>query len=571
MTEGSSYELAKSVVDELAQGGVTEACIAPGSRSAPLAMALHDDDRIRLHVRIDERSASFLALGIGKASGNPALVVSTSGTAAANFHPAVLEAHHGRVPLIVLTADRPPELRGTGANQTIDQTKLFGDAVRFWSEVGPETDIKGVRFARFIAAQACEIVRVAPRGPAHLNVAFREPLVPDESIRSDGDGGRLETRPTHRTIGHSNHLSDPAMEGIAGQINSTTRGLIVAGDADFDLAPVLALAQVTGWPVLAEPQSGLRSSPSAISTYDALLRCPVWAAGHRPDFVLRVGKMGLSKNLLAWLDSDIEQMLIDEHPEELDPTRSIRTFVRANPGALAEQLSKSVAERGSTTWTDEWITAEKQARSVIDELLDSHEEPTEPRIARDLSDLLPAGSTLVAASSMPVRDVDSFMRAGKPIRVLANRGVSGIDGFVSTSIGIALAGHRRVAALAGDLSMIHDAGGLATLEGPTPDLVFVVVNNDGGGIFSFLPQAKWTESFDRLFGTPHGLDFGRLAELYGCGYARLESATQLKPALADARSYGGIFLIEARTDRTENHALHLDIWSAVRRTLGEQA
>jgi 2-succinyl-5-enolpyruvyl-6-hydroxy-3-cyclohexene-1-carboxylate synthase len=566
MTSTPAEVLAAVLIDEFARCGVKEACLAPGSRSAPLAHALHEDSRIRLHVRIDERSASFVALGLAKASGTPAVVVSTSGTAAANFYPAVVEAHQSRVPLIVMTADRPPELRGTGANQTIDQTKMFGDAVRWWAEVHSDTYPSAGRHWRSVASHAWQRARGRPRGPVHLNVSLRDPLVGDDEHVPADTSGRPNARPWQTLTDEPVAASDETVERLAARISATERGLIVAGDADIDPDPITSLARTVGWPVLAEPVSGLRSSEMAVSTYDALLRASPWAERHRPDLVIRVGNVGTSKSLLECLQNGVDQILIDADAEWLDATRAVGEIIRCDPSILAAQLLKAVVRREDSRWATSWAAAEVRARHVIDVMLDDENRPTEPRIARDLADLMPPGSTLVVASSMPVRELDSFMRARPGVRIIGNRGASGIDGFVSTAIGVSLASSGPVTALAGDLSILHDAGGLATLGGSTPRLTFVVVNNDGGGIFSFLPQSKRHRSFETLFGTPHGIDFGRLAELYGCDYSLLNTAGDLASIIVERHK--GMRIIEARTNRVENVELHRRIWAAVGNEIG---
>lgn len=568
MSSSPAELLAAVIVDELARCGVREACLAPGSRSAPLAHALYEDSRIRLHVRIDERSASFLALGLAKADRRPAIVVGTSGTAAANFYPAVIEAHHARVPLIVVTADRPQELRETGANQTIDQTKMFGDVVRWWVDVHSDLHPSAGVHWRSVASHVWQRALGSPMGPVHMNVSLRDPLVGDSAGLPVDMAGRPGRKPWQTVSTGPAGAPDRVVEQLGERMSATEKGLVVAGAADIDPAPLTELARAVGWPILAEPVSGLRSSEMAVSTYDALLRAPVWMEGHRPDLVLRVGKIAASKALLGWLDASVPQVLLDADAQWLDPTRAIEEIVRAEPSVVAEQLVKTIGPRRDSAWAADWTAADRHARAVIDEILDEHTEPTEPRIARDLADLLPSNGTLLAGSSMPVRDLDSFMRTRPGLRVVGNRGASGIDGFVSTAIGVALATPGRVAALAGDLSMLHDAGGLGTLGGPSPDLDFVVLNNDGGGIFSFLPQAKRARSFETLFGTPHGLDFSRLARLYGCAHALLQSADDLGPML-DERS-GGLRLIEARTNRQDNVELHRRIWAAVREAVDAQ-
>jgi 2-succinyl-5-enolpyruvyl-6-hydroxy-3-cyclohexene-1-carboxylate synthase len=563
-----STALATVLVDEFVRAGLTDACLAPGSRSAPLALALEADACVRLHVEIDERCAAFCALGLAKASGRPVVVVSTSGTAAANFHPAVIEAAESRVPLLVLTADRPPELRATGANQTIDQLKLYGDAVRWFAEVGvPEADEDAVAYWRSLAARAYgEAVGLAGRpGPVHLNVALREPLVPTGDgypHELDGrDGGRAWTS----TARAPRAPDDAVVDELAATIGAAERALLVLGDGIADAGPLLTLARVGDWPVLAEPLSNARSGSQAISTYAQLLAHPPFAATHRPDLVVRAGRVGLAKPLLSFLDRDVPQILFDGDGAWLDPSRALMRVVAGDPALVAGEVARRLPLRSSSPWLAAWREAEATARRVVDEVLDGEERPTEPRTARDLAAAIPTGGTLTVASSMPVRDLDAFARPRWGLRVFANRGASGIDGFISTAFGVALGSGGPAFALAGDLSMLHDASGFLLAE--RPPVVFVVVNNDGGGIFSFLPQAH-VPAFERVFATPHGVDFGRLAAAYGCGHTHVQAAPDLVPAVEAARTAGGVQLVEVRTDRAENVAVHRRITAAVGDALG---
>ncbi|CAN5372505.1 2-succinyl-5-enolpyruvyl-6-hydroxy-3-cyclohexene-1-carboxylic-acid synthase [soil metagenome] len=567
--------LAVTLVDELARAGVRHACLAPGSRSAPLALALASDGRVSVHVLIDERSAAFLALGIGKAGRRPAVLVSTSGTAAAHFHSAVLEAHHSKTPLIVITADRPPELRDTGAGQTIDQIKLYGDAVRWFVEVGVPEDRPGsARYWRSVAARACATATGSPAGPVHLNAAFRDPLVPADGELGDregdapeGLGGREGGAPWTQVRRSPPMAAEDDVAWLAGEIAGSTRGLVVAGDCDVDPGPVLALADKAGWPVLADPLSGLRSGKLAISAYDALLRNHAWANEHRPDVVLRVGKIGTSKTLRALVSGAGREIVIDADGMWLDAERSAATLLIADPASVCGRVCGAIPARSKSRWSEGWRRAEIRARGAVDGLLDLDDDVSEPRTARDLGGLLPDGATLVVASSMPVRDLDWYMRPRRGLRVLGNRGANGIDGFVSTTLGVALASPEPTVGLAGDLSILHDQNGLMLRRAEPVDTVFVVINNDGGGIFSFLPEARWPENFEQLFGTPHGLSLAALAELYGCGHRSVKRASELAPAVAGAMEQGGVHLVEVRTDRAANVTLHRRLNQAVADTL----
>ncbi|MGH8887378.1 MAG: 2-succinyl-5-enolpyruvyl-6-hydroxy-3-cyclohexene-1-carboxylic-acid synthase [Egibacteraceae bacterium] len=551
--------LANVLVEELTGHGLTDACLAPGSRSAPLALAFYGHPGIRLHVRIDERSAAFVALGISKTAWRPAAVLCTSGTAAANFHPAVVEAHEARVPLLVLTADRPPELRGTGANQTIDQLKLYGDAVRWFCEVGAPELRDGARdYWRALAARAwAEATGVlgGPPGPVHLNVPFREPLLPEGVV----------ARVRHACVtnpGHKHRPPAPAdTDWLAALIDRTERGLLVAGDVDVETQPLLQLAEAAGWPVLAEPTSNLRAGPNAVSTCHHLLATAPFTDQHCPDVVLVVGKVGLSRSMLALLGCGAPQVLLDRDGAWLDPARATPRVIVGDPALTATEVTARIEPRTRSPWLDGWLDAEAKARHVLDTLLDATDDPSEPRTARDLAALAPDGALLVAASSMPIRDLNLAMRPRQGLRVIANRGASGIDGFTSTAVGAALAHDGPTFALAGDLSLLHDQNGLLIAASePRPNLVLVVVNNDGGGIFSLLPHVGADEGFERLFGTPHGVDLARVAAVAGCGYQRLERATDLAAALEGPR---GIHLVEVRTDRAANAELHARLQEAV--------
>jgi 2-succinyl-5-enolpyruvyl-6-hydroxy-3-cyclohexene-1-carboxylate synthase len=554
--------MALVLVDELRRLGLTHAFVAPGSRSTPLALSLVGQEGIQTHVVIDERSAAFCALGLAKRTKRPVAVVCTSGTAAANFYPAVIEADRSRTPLLVLTADRPPELRHTGANQTIDQIKLYGDAVRWFVEVGvPEALPGSVRYWRSTICRAWAEALGSPAGPVHLNLAFRDPLVPvaDPAGFPFPLDGRSDGQPWTTTSRPSRGPADGDLEDLVSLAGGTERGIVVAGECP-GAAGAAAIARRLGWPLLADPLSEARSGEGAISTYEALLRHPGFAAAMVPDVVIRVGRLGASRPLANYLAPEVRQVIVDPDGGWADPGRSAASLVRADPRLVAEALPEHPR---SSAWRAAWLRAEEVARRTIDAELDGDDTPSEPRVARDVAAGCPEGTTLLVASSMPVRDVESFMRPRPGIRLLGNRGASGIDGFVSTAVGAALCGEGPTVALAGDLSVLHDTNGLLAARDLPVDLVVVVVNNDGGGIFSFLPQADLPEHFERLFGTPHGLSFEALAGVYGCGYEHVQRAGDLPGALQAALDAGRVRLLEVRTDRAANVALHRRLWQAV--------
>jgi 2-succinyl-5-enolpyruvyl-6-hydroxy-3-cyclohexene-1-carboxylate synthase len=581
---GAGRRFALTLVDELARAGVTDACLAPGSRSAPLALALAEHPGITVHVHLDERSAAFFALGAAKRSGRPVAVVCTSGTAAANFHPAVLEADQARTPLLVLTADRPPELRGTGANQATDQLKLYGSAVRWFCEVGVPADDPGAgRYWRSLASRAVAEVTGPPPGPVHLNLAFAEPLVPP-GLGGDPAPGRPDGAPWTKAPPAVRAPDPGEVAALAEAVRANPNGLLVAGwGVDLDPEVVDGFAAAAGWPVLADPLSGARRGPAAVSAYDGLIRAPGFAAAHRPSLVVRVGAAPTSKALTGWLDESVPQVLVDPAGGWLDPGRAASLRLTADPAALLAAVRARLGATGPgprpsgaggppapvRPWLREWLEADRLAREAIDGLLDDWAEPFEGRVARDLVAWMPDGGTLVVGSSMPVRDVDAFAAPRDGLRFVANRGLSGIDGFVATALGVAAAGTEPVAALCGDLTLLHDASSLLGAAGRPRGVVLVVCDNDGGGIFSFLPQARLpADLFEPLFGTPHGLDLTAVAAAARVPVTVVEKAAGLVPALDAALAGGGTRLVVVRGERAANLARHRAVTEAVAAAVG---
>lgn len=565
VTRDVNTAFAEAVVDEWARAGVTDACLAPGSRSTPLALALARDDRVRVHGFLDERSAAFAALGIGRVTGHPAVVLCTSGTAAANFHPAVLEAHHGRVPLVVATADRPAELHGVGAGQTVDQARLYGAAVRWFVDLGAPADADGAgRWWRSTAARTVAVALGPPAGPVHWNLPFREPLVPTGAPRV-GAPGRAGGTPWTATARPVRVVARDVVARVAARVRRTPRGLVVAGwgaHADPDL--VTRVAQLAAWPVLADPISGLRRGPLAVSAYDALLRSPGFASQHRPDLVLRVGAPLSGRRANEFL-AGVPHVVVDPDGSWLDPGREAVERVPADADGFLRALAVTLGGgRADRSWLDGWLDAEARARRALDAHLDADDLPFEGRVARDVVDAVPDGTRLVVASSMPVRDVESFARPRDGIEFVANRGVNGIDGFVSTVIGVALAARGPVVALLGDLCFLHDANGLLGATRRGIDATFVVLDNDGGGIFSFLPQAEAApEYFEDLFATPQGVDLAALAAVHGIPTHEVARGSEVTAAVRDAVARGGVRVVRVRTDRAANVAQHRAAWAAV--------
>ncbi|MGF1666796.1 MAG: 2-succinyl-5-enolpyruvyl-6-hydroxy-3-cyclohexene-1-carboxylic-acid synthase [Acidimicrobiia bacterium] len=553
-----STALAVTVVDELIRNGVRRFVIAPGSRSAALASAVAGHPDADLTVAIDERSAGFHALGMGKA-GQPAAVIVTSGTAGANLLPAVVEAEMSWASLIVLTADRPPELREVGANQTIDQTGLFGRHVRWFFEMGVAEDRPGSN--GFWRSTVCRVVEEATGerpGPVHINLAFREPLVPlsdDGRVSSppfeSAIDGRADGSPWTRSVPGSAPVAP-----IPAELAAIERGVVVAGAGGIEGGVADRLAATLGWPLIAEPTAGRRPKQS-ISTAHLLASHPGFVSRHRPDVALVLGRVGLSRPLAGLLSG--VPTIVSDGGAWSDPGRSATLRLAGIP-----QVDAGSVPARSGGWRRAWFDAERVARSALDACLDQFDTVSEMRVARDTARA--AGGILVVASSMPVRDLDIVMEPGDT-RIVSNRGASGIDGFVSTVLGVATVEGSAVA-LAGDLSMLHDQNGL--LVDRRPDVVFVVVDNDGGGIFSFLPQASLPGTFERLFATPHGRSFERYAAFHGVGYHPVDTPGELIPAIGTARSAGGVQLVVVETDRAANVEQHRHVTGVVHAALTEQ-
>ena len=593
----AAYAWVGALVDELARGGVRDVCVAPGSRSTPLALTVAAHDAMRVWMQLDERSAAFFALGLAKASGRPVALVCTSGTAAANFFPAVIEARLSGVPLIVLTADRPPELRAdVGAPQTIEQRALYGGYPLWFVDAPlPEATPLLLRHARTLGARAVATATGRPRGPVHLNLPFREPLVPRAAAVPDhwtpaereAWTGRADVAPWVRIDSGAAVPSDDTVRDLAAALADARRPVIVCGPLSDDAiaAPLAELARRLDAPVLADPLSPLRfgapEGTPVIDAYDALLRDQATAGSLVPDLVVRVGALPTSKPLQQWLQRHAiaTQVLID-HEAWADPSQLVAWAVRADAARSCVMLEQAVAELLGDTpaaepaWASRWRRMNDHARAAIAELLDGDDAPGEPRLFAELAARLPAGATLWVSSSMPVRDLDSFGAARvAPLRVLANRGANGIDGVVSSALGAAAASDGPTVLAIGDLAFYHDMNGLLAARLHDLDATVVLVNNDGGGIFSFLPQHDPAlvsrRDFELLFGTPHGLDFANTAALYGARLVRPQSWDAFAETLQAAIATPGLDIIEVRTDRTRNVAQHREAWAAVQRALAE--
>jgi 2-succinyl-5-enolpyruvyl-6-hydroxy-3-cyclohexene-1-carboxylate synthase len=515
----ATYAPLQAFVDELVRCGLRHAVTCPGSRNAPLALTLAAQEGLQTVSVIDERSAGFVALGMAKASGRPVAITCTSGTAAANLHPAVVEAWEARVPLIVLTADRPPELREVGAGQAIDQIKLYGTAAKWFVEVG--THEPGRETAIHHRALACRAYWTAGGGrpgPVHLNFSLREPLAPvrAELERADWQG-RADGRPWTELREPASAPYGDDVHRLAARMATAPRGAIVCGSSAGAVAePAARLGAQCGWPLLAEPTSGVRCGDHdrshVVAHYDVLLRIEAFAAAHRPDLVVRVGDLPTSKPLRAWL-ADAPQVVLDPHATWHEPTRRAELILRcaAPPAldALAAAMELRTAERD-----DGWLGSWRVADAKVGPALAAAPEGFEPRLLAGLEPELPDGALVWVSSSMPIRDVEGwFPQSAKELRFLANRGANGIDGVVSSALGAALASGRPTWLLTGELALLHDIGGLLAARRAGVALEIVCLDNGGGAIFDFLPVAEHADpaAYEEHVATPAGADLAAIA------------------------------------------------------------
>ena len=608
-----TYSLLRAFVDELARCGMRAACTSPGSRCAPLVLALAGEPRLRCFSHVDERCAGFFALGLAKASGLPVAVTCTSGTAAAELLAAAIEAHEARVPLLLLTADRPPELRENGAGQAIDQLKLFGSAAKWFFEVDVQKgDTEHLRWMRTLACRAYWTALEGRPGAVHLNFPLREPLVTDAELPPDATG-REGARPyVRRTPTPSNATGDQSANqgvsrdaGALGQlITGSRRGVVVAGrcERQTGLGAVAAeFAATVGWPLLADPLSGARRGEAAIAHYDALLRDERFAAA-TPDLVLRVGDLPVSKPLRTWLAGldAVPQVALDPDGAWQDPASVLSYSFASEPAAILRQATIAHEQTGEPRsdveqdWLASWRSADERAAEAILGMLGG-DQLSEPTIARELGVLLPAEAILFVASSMPVRDIETFWPTRPdPPRVLCNRGANGIDGTVSSAFGAAaharesaggrddgqsVGGAGPVVLLIGDVALAHDIGGLLAARRLGLKLTIVLIDNGGGGIFDFLPvsgakaarQPDGDEDiYTRHIVTPTGLDFADAAALYGLAHERVDTIQAFRAALERALSpQAGSTIVHATTDRQSNVDLHRRVWDAVARALAQ--
>ncbi|MFD1020547.1 2-succinyl-5-enolpyruvyl-6-hydroxy-3-cyclohexene-1-carboxylic-acid synthase [Thalassobacillus hwangdonensis] len=561
-------------IQSLVEAGLKDVVISPGSRSTPLAMTCAEHPEVNHWVNLDERSAGFFALGIAKEQQLPVALICTSGTAAANYYPAIVEAYYSRIPLVVLTADRPHELRDTGAPQAIEQIKLYGDYVKWFHDLAlPEAQPSMLNYAARTAARAVHEAEHGNSGPVHINIPLREPLVPDFTLSELWKPLAIEPPLTGKR-----KLGEQEVEWLLKQLDGKHNGLLVVGpQTDPALgASVDELATKCNLPVLADPLSGIRAGQhgkaNIIETYDAILKSKRLKEALRPDFIIRFGAMPISKAYLQWLQTldETNQIVVESEAGYREPSGTQTTFLYGDSTNLCEMLSSSMDEqhKSSGEWLEKWQSMNRTAKDFL--LTKSDRELNEGHVVSELSSLMPEESILFAGNSMPIRDVDTFfMTTPKNIAIMANRGGNGIDGVTSAALGAGVYG-KPVTLLIGDLSFFHDMNGLMAAKQYGLNLTVVLINNDGGGIFSYLPQAAHPKHFQSLFETPMGLDFKKAVELYDGSYHSVDNWDAFDNAVRASYHGEGLHVVEVRTNKADNVSFHKAKWKTIEEMLIQQ-
>ncbi|MDO8715778.1 MAG: 2-succinyl-5-enolpyruvyl-6-hydroxy-3-cyclohexene-1-carboxylic-acid synthase [Dehalococcoidales bacterium] len=571
--ENRNYAFAGVFVDELARCGLKHVCICPGSRSSPLAISFARHRDIKKWVHLDERSAAFFALGIAKHTRQPVAVVCSSGTAVANLSPAIIEAFYSGAPLLALTADRPPELHDWGALQTIDQANLFGSHIK-WSAAMPTPEVTPslITFVRAMAGRAFATAAAVPAGPVHLNFPFREPLEPsvvatDFPDLSSRQEGRSEKQPYIKSMEPAVRApSEQESKQLAARLVSKERGLIICGpDTDVNLAgSVVELARRLGYPVLADCLSGARCGQHdmgmVIDGYDMFIDDTELTGPFTADVIIRFGALPVSKPLSVYMERNAQarHILIDAGAQWRDPSRLAGEVWHVDGPQFCNGLAAALPDRAKDTlWSRQWHDLNKSVRNAMSQELETCDEMFEGKVFRELSGILPANSVLFTGNSMPIRDMDTFFPVVEhPVQFMANRGASGIDGIISTALGASAVSPDRVVLVIGDVSFYHDMNGLLAAKAFNLNATIIVINNDGGGIFSFLPQSACEDVFESCFATPHGLTFRGAAGLYGLNYSLTGDWTAFRDAVKTSLTQTGSTIIEVPGNRKHNVALH---------------
>jgi 2-succinyl-5-enolpyruvyl-6-hydroxy-3-cyclohexene-1-carboxylate synthase len=560
-------------VAELVYSGITDVVISPGSRSTPMALVMAEHPDLHVHIHVDERSAAFFALGIAKSSNRPVAILCTSGTASANYFPAIVEARYSRVPLLVLTADRPHELREVGAPQAIDQIDLYGKHVKWFAEMAlPENSTNMIRYARTVCARAVANCLEAPAGPVHLNFPFREPLIP----RLDEDLFNNTERPNGyvKVLNGELMISDKELQDIAHRLEGKEKGIIVCGNiADDQFAKAVSrLSETLKYPILADPLSQLRSGvhnfENIIDSYDTFLRNEDAKSFLKPDVILRFGAMPISKALTIFIKENpaADQLVIDGGGGWRDPVALSTDMIFCNESLFCEKLSSFATVHSDQKFLEDWRNVNNLTKENMASVRDIAE-LSEGKLFYQLAQMVPEGATLFVGNSMPIRDLDSFfLHNEKSIKIMANRGANGIDGTVSTALGAALYSKSLYLVL-GDLTFFHDLNGLFAAKQFNIDIHIILINNNGGGIFSFLPQAEHPKHFELLFGTPLDIEFEHAVKMFNGHFVKVTDWDQLQEEMRNSIGATGIHVYEVKTKRDRNRDEHREFWGEVSREI----
>jgi 2-succinyl-5-enolpyruvyl-6-hydroxy-3-cyclohexene-1-carboxylate synthase len=597
-----TYLLLRAFAQELTRCGMRAACTSPGSRCAPLVVSLAREPELHCYSHVDERCAGFFALGLAKSSRLPVAVACTSGTAVAELLPSVIEAREARVPLLVLSADRPAELRENGAGQAIDQLKLFGDAAKWFFEVdAPDANPGSLRWIRTLACRAYWTSLEGRPGAVHLNFPLREPLVCEEPLPAD-ETERANGQPYVRRVASPSLAMStsglPGFQTFVEAVSGARCGMVISGRDERAVSLGEATTEfcvAAGWPLLADPMSGARAGATAIAHYDTMLREQEFRRSHKPDLVIRVGDLPVSKPLRSWLAEleGVAQIALDPEAAWQDPAATLSHSLVLDPVAALARASEHLRRNAprdmhpeqarehapgdavDDDWLAGWRSADELAAEAIAGVI-AGDQPSEPAVAAELGVLLPPASTLFVASSMPVRDIETFWPVRThPPRVLCNRGANGIDGTVSSALGVAADSDNPVVLLIGDVALAHDIGGLLAVSRLSLKLTIVLLDNEGGGIFDFLPVAAAPiarDAYTEHIATPTGLDFAKAAALYGLAYEPTPTVPAFREALERAlEPRAGATLIHVHGERATNLALHRRVWEAVSRAINPRA
>lgn len=564
-------------ISELVKNGVEDVVVSPGSRSTPMAMVMAEHPDLQVHIHVDERSAAFFALGIAKGTKRPVAILCTSGTAAANYYPAIIEAFYSRVPLLVFTADRPHELRDIGAPQAIDQIQMYGKHVKWFAEMAPpENGPSMINYVRTAAVRAVATAKRNPEGPVHMNFPFREPLIPDLNDPEIFLSSSREEK--YMTVSSSILTVDDAQfDTIAQTVSTYNKGMIICGPMDdADLShKIVELGKALQFPIIADPLSQLRSGrheqSQIIDAYDAILKSETAKVELQPELIIRFGAMPVSKPLLLFMKQypETRQLIVDGGGGFRDPSLLSTDMIYCDEKQFCEELilranAFAIKENGYLTlWQDVNEVAKKEMVKVLE-----IEQLNEGKIFAQLGQLLPEESTVFVGNSMPIRDLDSFYFVNnKSMRIIGNRGANGIDGTISTALGVAM--HTQpLYLIVGDLTFFHDLNGLIASKLYHIPITIIVINNNGGGIFSFLLQSEHPKHFELLFGTPLNIDFSHSVTMFGGDYIKVEDWQQFSEAIATETSH--LKVIEVMTNRENNVKEHRNLWESVSREIDKR-